>query len=549
MTGSDSQPTRGQLRPLGLWKPTHGAPVFGGQPLVDAVGHFRETAHVVAHPETGHLGVGAGGQLAPGRVDADASDYLWMATLAPLYPEWLGNRAFCEVHGVRFPYVAGAMARGIASTDMVVSMARAGMLSFLGTAGLSPARVEHDLDVIEDAIGGQNLPWGVNLIHSPNEPDVERQVVDLYLERGVTTVSASAFMRLTPPLVRYACKGLTTDADGRIRRRNRVVAKVSRAEVARRFMEPAPASILEKLVQRGELTEQEARLARRVPVAEDVTAEADSGGHTDGRPLSALLPSLADLAGEIAREHGYERTPRIGAAGGIGTPAAVASAFSLGADYVLTGSINQCSLEADVVPEAKQMLADAEQTDVATAPSADMFEIGAKVQVLSRGTMFASRANLLGKLYADFDSLDEIPDDKRRQLEKQVFRTSIEDIWDKTRSFWSERDPEEVEEAEANPRHKMALVFRWYLGKSSRWPIAGESDRRLDYQLWCGPAMGAFNQWVRGSFLEDPAERSVVQMALNLMEGAARVTRAQQLRSYGVHLPETAFQFEPRPLH
>src|SRR4051812_13300406 len=38
-----------------------------------------------------------------------------IATLAPLYPEWLGDRSFGEVHGLRFPYVAGSMANAIAS--------------------------------------------------------------------------------------------------------------------------------------------------------------------------------------------------------------------------------------------------------------------------------------------------------------------------------------------------------------------------------------------------------------------------------------------------
>jgi len=94
----------------------------------------------------------------------------------------------------------------------------------------------------------------------------------------------------------------------------------------------------------------------------------------------------------------------------------------------------------------------------------------------------------------------------------------------------------------------MALVFRWYLGKSSRWAIEGDESRRLDYQIWCGPAMGAFNAWARGSFLEDPSRREAAQVALNLLEGAAAVTRAQQLRSYGAAVPAAAFDFRPRPL-
>ena len=68
----------------------------------------------------------------------------------------------------------------------------------------------------------------------------------------------------------------------------------------------------------------------------------------------------------------------------------------------------------------------------------------------------------------------------------------------------------------------MALVFRAYLGQSSRWAITGDPSRRADYQIWCGPAMGAFNAWVRGSFLEDPAARTVVQVARNLMGGSLR---------------------------
>ena len=115
-------------------------------------------------------------------------------------------------------------------------------------------------------------------------------------------------------------------------------------------------------------------------------------------------------------------------------------------------------------------------------------------------------------------------------------------------SFWIGRDRSEVETAESDPHHLMALVFRAYLGLSSRWAINGTADRVTDYQIWCGPAMGAFNAWTAGSFLAEPANRNVVQIALNLLEGAAVVTRVQQLRTFGVPLPSTAFDFRPRPL-
>ena len=94
----------------------------------------------------------------------------------------------------------------------------------------------------------------------------------------------------------------------------------------------------------------------------------------------------------------------------------------------------------------------------------------------------------------------------------------------------------------------MALVFRSYMGQSSHWPLRGVSDRAIDYQIWAGPAQGAFNDWVTGSFLEPLENRSVVQIALNLLEGAACLTRAQQLSSHGIPVPRGAFDFVPRPL-
>ena len=196
--------------------------------------------------------------------------------LPALYPEWLGDRGFLHAHGVRFPYVAGGMANGIATPRLVVAMARAGMLGFFGAAGLSFDAVEAGLDEIIRTIGGE-LPWGASLIHSPHEPMLEERVADLFIRRGVPAVEASAFLALTPSIVRYACTGLHVGAGGSIERRYRVFAKLSRPEVARRFMMPAPAEILRALVASGKLSAEEAHLAARVPLATDVTVEADSG--------------------------------------------------------------------------------------------------------------------------------------------------------------------------------------------------------------------------------------------------------------------------------
>ncbi|MEO6573009.1 MAG: 2-nitropropane dioxygenase, partial [Polyangiaceae bacterium] len=190
----------------------------------------------------------------------------------------------------------------------------------------------------------------------------------------------------------------------------------------------------------------------------------------------------------------------------------------------------------------------ADVADVIMAPAADMFELGVQVQVLKRGTMFGMRSAKLFEAYNAHASLEEIPSETRERLERTVLHATFADIWTETREFWQRRDESEVAKAESNPKHRMALVFRWYLGKASKWAIDGESSRRTDFQIWSGPAMGSFNRWTAGSFLAEPANRSVVQIAKNLLEGAAVITRAGQLRSYGVSVPPTAFQFRPRPL-
>ncbi|PRC44468.1 2-nitropropane dioxygenase, partial [Mycobacterium sp. ITM-2017-0098] len=451
-------------------------------------------------------------------------------------------------HRVRFSYVIGEMARGIATPRMTVEGVRAGVMAFFGSAGLDLGAIEAGVREIQGALGPDANGWGANLIHNVQSDGVEMATVDLFHRLGVRYVSASAFMQLTPAIVYYAVKGLHRGTDGRIVRSGHIFAKVSRDEVARQFLSPAPEPILRGLVAEGRLTAEEAALATTIPIAEDITAEADSGGHTDNRALTVLLPRLIALRDEIAAGYGYRDLPRVGAAGGLGTPAAVAAAYAAGAAYVLTGSVNQSAVESGLSADARSLLALAQSTDVAMAPAADMFEMGVTVQVLKRGTMFAQRAQRLGDFYRRNSSLEDAPVDALKNLETAVLGLGVDEIWADTESYFSTRDPQQIERARTDPKHRMALVFRWYLFNGAQWAREGNTARRTDYQIWCGPAMGAFNEWVRGSFLEPVQSRTVRQIALNLLEGAATVSRAGQLRAAGVAMPASAFDFRPRPL-
>jgi PfaD family protein len=268
-----------------------------------------------------------------------------------------------------------------------------------------------------------------------------------------------------------------------------------------------------------------------------LTVEADSGGHTDNRPLVCLLPAMLDLRDELQAKHGYKQAVHVGGGGGIGTPAATLGAFMLGADYVVTGSVNQACVESGASAHTKRILAQAGQADVMMAPAADMFEMGVKVQVLKKGTLFPVRAQKLYELYKTCDSLETIPNAEREKLETQIFRKPLATVWQETEAFFRERDPEQLERAHQNPKRKMALVFRWYLGLSSRWSNSGEAGREMDYQIWCGPAMGAFNEWTHNTALAAPENRRAPEVAEHLMQGAAYLYRLQHLRAQGVMLP------------
>ncbi len=484
------------------------------------------------------------GGLQVGLVDPDRSDRDSPAYVPACRLEDLGDPGFRSDHGTRYGCMSGAMANGIGSVELVKAMGRQGFLGVFGAAGLPLDEVERAIDRIDRELDAET-PRAFNLIHSPGESDMEGAVVDLYLRRRVRLVEASAFLNLTLPVVRYRATGVSCDATGRVIPANRVIAKVSRVEVATKFLSPPPAAMLAELVAQGRITAREAELAAQIPMADDITAEADSGGHTDNQPAIAQLPSLIALRDRLGAASPRINLVRVGAAGGISTPWAAAAAFAMGAAYIVTGSVNQACVEAGTSEAVRRMLAQARQADVAMAPAADMFEMGVKVQVLKRGTLFAMRAARLHELYRAHESLDQIPAAERANLEKTIFQAPLETIWRETQAYFADRDPGRIDRARSDPKRKMALVFRWYLGMSSQWANRGDPARVVDYQIWCGPAMAAFNDWVRGSDLEPIENRRAAVVATAILHGSAVLARAAMLRAQGVGLPPGVPRLRP----
>ena len=415
---------------------------------------------------------------------------------------------FAAFFGTKDAYVAGAMAGGIASVELVEAMSKHGRLAFFGSGGLSNSDVEKALF----RLASLRTPFGCNVLCNLHQPQEEERLIDLLLSNGVRIVSASAYSQLTPALVRYRLHGIFQDESGTVIVPNRIIAKLSHPTVASQFLAPPSEKIIAYLLKNNAITSEEARLSSSILMADSITVEADSGGHTDSRPLSVIFPSIKKMAQQVPHK------VFVGAAGGIGTPQAMASAAVLGADYLLIGSPHQSCLEAGTSDLVKAMLCKAKITDMDMGIAPDMFERGAKVQVLTAGSLYAPRSRKLRELYLQYNSWDEIPESERKKIESLLFRASYEEIWDKTVRYWNEHDPHQIARSERIPKHKLALVFRWYLGQSSRWARLGVEDRKQDFQIWCGPSMGAFNEWAEENGFSSPQSRNICALSDALWE-------------------------------
>ncbi|KAF7771537.1 hypothetical protein PCIT_a4146 [Pseudoalteromonas citrea] len=446
-------------------------------------------------------------------------------------PENLGSAEFKRAYGVKYAYVSGAMYRGIASKELVIALAKAGFMGFLGTGGQSLSAIEQDIMAIQNALKPEHA-YGLNLVCNIEHPDQEVALVELYLKYQVRCIEAAAFISITPALVLYRLAGLYRDSHNQVASKNKIIAKLSRPEVANAFLHPAPEHIVKQLLNSGKINAEQAQLSQFIAMCDDICVEADSGGHTDRGQPTVLLPAIQTLRNALLHTLGFTQRVRIGLAGGIGTPTSAAAAFIMGADFIVTGSINQCTVEAGTSSLVKEMLQDINVQDTDYAPAGDMFEMGSQVQVLKKGVFFPARANKLFQLYQQYDGIDALPTELQTQLQTKFFKKSFAEVWQEVVThLHNTQRTDEIAKAEADPKYKMARIFRWYFAHSMQLAFAGTPQQRVNFQVHTGPALGAFNQWVKNTPLENWQNRHVDQIGLKLMQETAELLseKTQQL--------------------
>lgn len=442
-----------------------------------------------------------------------------------------GNENFIRDYSVKYAYMGGSMANEISSPEMVIAFTNHGLLCSLGTGGVSLEKIESDILEIKKNVGDKS--FCCNILNAPQEPEKEQKLIDLYLKCNINIIEASAFINLSLPLVYYRLNGLKKDIKGNIVVPHHIIAKISRDKIAKKFMEPAPEKLVKKLLELGKITNEEAELSKFIPMADDITAESDSGGHTDNRQFTSLYTVIKNLRDEVETKYNYSKHLRVGIGGGIGTPESLLAAFEMGADYVVLGSVNQSCIESGTSIEVKDLLSKAEYTDMDMAPAADMFEMGAKVQVLKKGTLYPMRARHLFEIYNSYESINDIPKNIKEKIEKEYFQKTLEEVWEETKNFFIKiNNLDMLEKAEKSEKKKMALVFRWYLGQSPNWGRRAVLERKQDYQIWAGASLGAFNDWAKNTEFNEPKNRKVVDITERLFSDALILKKMNYLRDF-----------------
>ena len=258
----------------------------------------------------------------------------------------------------------------------------------------------------------------------------------------------------------------------------------------------------------------------------DICVEADCGGYTDGANLFSVLPAIKSLSEQVMKKYSYNKKIRVGASGGIGTAQSAASAYLMGADFIMTGSINQCTVESQTSDTAKDMMSVINVQDTGYVNAWEEYDADKKIQVLKRGTLFKARADKLYSIYQNVDSIDFIDEKTKTQIETRYFKMTFEEVFEEIKRDQNVQR-EQILEAEAKPKIKLKLILKWYYEKSLQWAIQGDMEHQSDFQIMCGAALGSFNQWVKGTELEDWRNRTVVSVADKIMNSAA-----EYLQSY-----------------
>jgi len=292
----------------------------------------------------------------------------------------------CELLGIEFPIMLagmGAGSGGSALAELVAAVSEAGGLGVIGAAGLGPDQIHEQCEKVRKLT---KKPFGVDILLPGNTAEapaavppngggggnggVARSALDMLPSQYKDWVdSAISHFDLQPPPppaprpdVAPAASAAVGPAETRDRRSRELqqveaIAQERVAVFASGLGNPAPyVKQFHEVGTKVVALVGNVKNAKRVADggADVVVAQGyEAGGHTGRIGTFALVPQVVDAVAP---------TPVV-AAGGVGDGRGVAAAIALGAQGVWVGTAFLATHEANVLPELKQRIVDANEED------------------------------------------------------------------------------------------------------------------------------------------------------------------------------------------
>ncbi|WP_085317155.1 ACP S-malonyltransferase [Derxia lacustris] len=252
----------------------------------------------------------------------------------------------------RSPLVAGGLGGDVAPAQMLAGLLAAGCLAFAGSAGVEPGLLAVRLRATR-SLAGTAAPGrlGLNLVCDGSDPAREAALWRVAAETGIDAIELAGAPEITPELLAWRAAGLPADGGPS---RHQLLVKLRDADTARTFLAPPTPAQLDRA---GLPAAARAALAG-APLADAICLDRSDWRAAPADRADASLARLIALRDDAVAAG----RPRIalGLAGGIATPADLAAARALGADFALLGSALQWTADAGLPAPLRERLAAAD---------------------------------------------------------------------------------------------------------------------------------------------------------------------------------------------
>lgn len=420
----------------------------------------------------------------------------------------IGSEEFKKDYDVDFAYAVGGMCKGISSVAMIKKLSDSRILGFLGSYKL---KLDEAKELIDQALSCmEHHRIGVNVTYDALNLENHIEVMDYIIKKDIRNLEVSEYRMIDLSIVKYRLKSLSIDKDSKFVVPHKILAKVSSREMAEKFCSPAPEELVQILYQNNEITEFEAKYAKYLPMCDDLCIEY----YTQGQSALGYIQTMKEMSRSLYEKYKLFQCPRVGFAGGIGNPQTVAVSFLLGADFVVTGSMNQCSVEASTSDIVKDNLQSLDDTDFTYAVVSDLFEFEEKKSIVKKGSLYHIRASRLYEVYNRYDSIEEIPTDLKKLIEEKYFQRSFETIYS---DIYENLTIENKKLSKEQPKYKMALIIRYFLDKCFQDALDGRMEGKINYQIISSNAIVQFNNWVKNTELYDWKSRHIDVISKKIM--------------------------------